>query len=70
MLVPININLDDQSILNIVIADLIKSYDTNLSNHSTHPEDKIHDKKIQKALRRVISYYTTSSERKDLGLDY
>jgi hypothetical protein len=70
MLTSVMLDLTEDSISNIVVADLIRSVDSNRFNHSTHPDDKIYDKKIQKALKRVIKYYTTIDERRDFGLEY
>jgi hypothetical protein len=69
---PFQVQLSDKEVEHIVVEDLIVSLET--QDHpnviSTHPEDIKESKKIKKALKRVIKFYTTDSERKDLGLEF
>ena len=76
----------DDLINGIIVNDLVESYRINCKmikddkafikanrdakNIDLHLENLKSEKAARKALKRVIIYYTTTSQRKQLGLDF
>lgn len=66
MKTTLEIDLNDTQIMQLTVAELLFSYQC--CGLSTHPEDIKSDKKLKKALKRVLRHYMMPSEYEKLEL--